>query len=73
MLVKEGNLVTNKKGTPVALVMECDECIMINRAYWNDRGIRNRVSEIVGGTRRHLKMPHTTYTELSEKLASRFI
>jgi hypothetical protein len=64
MLIKEGDLITNQKGNPVALIVECEECIMINRMYWNDRGIRGKVSELAGGAKRHLKMPHEKYVEL---------
>ena len=67
MLVKEGNLIINQKGNPVALIVECDECIMINRLYWNDRGIRGKVSELAGGAKRHQKMPHEMYVQLLEK------
>jgi hypothetical protein len=73
MLMKEGDLIVNQKGNPVALLKECENCILINKAYWNDRGIRNKVSELVGGTRKQLKMPHEIYVELAEKQADSLV
>jgi hypothetical protein len=67
MLVREGDLILNRKRHPVALIDECENCILINRAYWNDRIIRTRVSELTGGTKRHLKMPYELVAELAEK------
>lgn len=67
MLMKEGDLIINQQGTPVALIIDCDNCIMINRAFWNDRGIRARISELAGGARKHLKMPHELFIQLIQK------
>lgn len=71
MLVRTGDLIVNQSGNPIALVDECQSCILINRAYWNDRGIRTKVSELAGGVKRHLKMPRELYLTLSEERVSR--
>lgn len=70
MLVRKGDLILNQSGDPVALVDECESCILINRSFWNDRGIRTKVSELVGGVKKHLKMPHETYMSLSDAPAN---
>lgn len=69
MLNRDGDLILNRKGNPIAIVDECENCILIHRAHWNDRGIRTRVSELAGGVKRHLKMPYDVYAQLSKKIA----
>ncbi|MGV8074920.1 MAG: hypothetical protein AB2L11_10245 [Syntrophobacteraceae bacterium] len=70
MLERKGDLILNQSGNTVALIDECGSCILINRSFWNDRGIRTKVSELAGGVKKHLVMPHEIYVSLSEKTAN---
>lgn len=64
MLLRRGDLIVNREGIPVALIKEHDQCILVNRMYWNDRKMRTKVSELAGGVKKHIRMPHEVYIEL---------
>lgn len=73
MLERQGNLIVNRTGNPIALIKECDGCILINNSYWGDRNIKNRVCEIVGGTVRLEVMPRDVYVRLAESQANKIV
>lgn len=64
MLERRGDLIVNGEGNPVALIREHDQCILVNRMHWNDRKMRTKVSELAGGVKKHIRMPHEVYMEL---------
>lgn len=69
MLMRRQNLIVNGKGHPIALVNE--RSVLVNPKHWNDRKMRGKVSELAGGARKQVRMPHEVYRELRGSLVCR--